>query len=147
MRVAGTADLMAQAIVNVTGVEAYITPALRSWHLGELIGQSVAKTAALMKRYMFETPDEPIPGGESFHAFVERQLRFIRPLWEYTGLAVIVAQGRNFMITKAWADAGAPQDELHLDTLLQQDITVKADLLKPGDLALIGPGQPMRRIR
>ncbi len=132
------AKVVAQSLVNALQIPAILTTALNSWYLGEYMGMSVAETAHEIAHYMLEAPDTPVPGGESFNAFKTRYLTFLQPLWSRPELIVLVTHGRNAMIAQAWGAAGA-KPTLRLDPA---DLTVKADLLHPGEAGVVGQGVP-----
>jgi len=55
------------------------TEELRSWNLGDFVGQPYdAKTTEMLKKYQKELPWRPVPGGESWLAFVKPWLRFLK---------------------------------------------------------------------
>ncbi len=99
------ASIIGQEIAHVTGAPLTLTPALRSWDIGELAGQPVTTSVAAIKSYM-QAPDRVIPGGESWNQFVDRYLGFLRPHWEQPGYCALVTHGRNIMVARAWLAAG-----------------------------------------
>jgi len=113
------ASIVAEEIAQVTGAPLTLTPALRSWHLGDLAGQPVAATVEALKQYM-HAPDTPIPGGESWNSFVDRYLGFLRPHWAQPGYCALVTHGRNIMVARAWLTAGAAGAKLD-DSVLGVD--------------------------
>jgi broad specificity phosphatase PhoE len=100
------ASIVGQAISGVTGAPLTLTPALRSWDLGDLAGKPVDATVETLKAYM-RTPDQPLPGGESWNAFLGRYLAFLQPHWQQPGYCALVTHGRNIMVARAWLSAGA----------------------------------------
>ena len=113
------AEIVARAISGVTGAPLTITPALRSWHLGDLAGEPVATSTPRIKAYMTH-PTERIPGGESWNDFLDRYLGFLRPQWKQPGYAALVTHGRNIQVARAWLTAGAEGSKLD-DSVLDAD--------------------------
>lgn len=113
------ASLLAQHIANATEAPLTLTPALRSWNLGDLQGQLVSETKHQVTAYM-KTPDVVVPGGESWNQFVHRYLAQLRDLWIQPSLNVVVTHGRNIMVARSWLTAGAEGDTLD-DTSLGSD--------------------------
>jgi broad specificity phosphatase PhoE len=110
------ASIVGEEISGITGAPLTLTPALRSWHLGELAGQPTAATVEAIKSYM-RTPDRAIPGGESWNQFLDRYLGFLAPQWQQPGYAALVTHGRNIMVARAWLTAGPEGRKLDGSTL------------------------------
>src|SRR5258708_23014898 len=141
------ARAMAQGIVNATNVPALVTPKLRPWNLGEWEGQPVRDVAKLMLQYMLRRPTDPVPGGEAWQDAVDRYLTFLKFVWALPAapgeLAVIVAHGRNGIITHAWQEAGAPMD---VNVVAPWALENETTIVEPGKLALMGPGVPITQL-
>ncbi len=113
-------EIVAQAISNATGAPLTLTPALRSWDIGDLSGQPVATTVEQIRAYM-KTPDVAPPGSrESWNQFVGRYLDFLRPHYQQPGYCVLVTNGRNIMVSRAWLAAGCEGSKLD-DAVLDTD--------------------------
>ncbi len=113
------AEIVGTEIAYTTGAPLTLTPALRSWDLGELAGQPTESTVETIKQYM-RTPDQRIPGGESWHQFIDRYLSFLAPHWEQPGYCALVTHGRNIMVARAWLTAGQEGHRLD-DSVLGAD--------------------------
>lgn len=113
------ASLVGEEISHATGAPLTLTPALRSWDLGDLAGKPVAESLAQIKGYM-QTPNARIPGGESWNQFVDRYLGFLRPHWTQPGYCALVTHGRNIMVARAWLTAGQEGKKLD-DGVLNAD--------------------------
>lgn len=113
------ASLLAQQIAQASGAPLTLTPALRSWNLGDLQGLPVASTKEQIQAFM-RTPEVRVPGGESWNQFVQRYLAFLRPHWEQPGLCAVVTHGRNIQVARSWLTAGQDGDRLD-DSVLGAD--------------------------
>lgn len=66
---------------------------LRPWNLGDLTGKDMKQAQPEMEKHARETPDIPVPGGESFNKFVSRAAGGVaRHLHRSNG-------GRNLLVT------------------------------------------------
>jgi broad specificity phosphatase PhoE len=113
------AEIVAHEIHAATGAPLTVTPALRSWHIGDLAGEPVATSTACIKEYM-QHPDRVIPGGESWNQFLSRYLGFLAPQWKQPGFCALVTHGRNIQVARAWLTAGAEGHRLD-DSVLDAD--------------------------
>lgn len=88
--------------------------ALRPWHLGYLTGQPVKPNLPILERYIKDTPNTPVPGGESFNQFKVRVLRFIQSVQQrYPNDKIgIVTHHRNERLIQGWMDEGKPDNAL-----------------------------------
>lgn len=77
-RAADTAD----AISATTGVQNQPALEFRPWNLGEFQGQESADVAPMIRGYVMERPEDPVPGGESFSDFEARFLPAFEALLE-----------------------------------------------------------------
>ncbi len=102
----------AEAISKDTGVKVELSAGLRPWDVGELAGEDVKKTLPILKEYAIETPDKPIPGGESFNAFKERFLSEVEKIKRANpeDRVAIVTHHRGDRILAAWETKGMPTD-------------------------------------
>lgn len=96
---------------------------LLPWNLGQLQGETVASVVDTMNYYVRNEERAP-QGGEPFATFRKRFLTFLRrKLDEAQDLAkdrliVCITHGRCVQLTKAWVNAGAPEDfSIHADTM------------------------------
>jgi broad specificity phosphatase PhoE len=83
----------------------------RPWHTGDLTGCVVAEVMPVLLRYAIETPEIPIPGGESFNRFRKRLFAGLKAALEkHDGLIGIVTHHRTERVLRSWAEAGYPKD-------------------------------------
>lgn len=102
-----TAQIMGQRL----HVKVYPTGLLRPWNLGHFAGQPTSEVLPQLVRYA-ESPDTPVPRGESFNSFRERSfrgLKFAIQTAQELELA-IVAHYRNERLFRAWDDCGQRPD-------------------------------------
>lgn len=107
------AKLTAQIISEKTGIPvAWITDHFRPWDAGKLTGQTTSKAVPIMAQYAEQRPDEPLPGGESFHTFLGRLFIGIdEALRRHQGQRVgIVSHHRDERALHAWRAKGFPLD-------------------------------------
>ena len=85
-----------------------------------MTGEPVKSVMPIMN-YHVEHEDEPVRGGEPFSAYRKRFLGFLKRKVDdgallYDGnFILLVTHSRGLQITKAWMNAGAP-DDLHINT-------------------------------
>ncbi len=96
---------------------------LRPWNLGDLQGQTVDdKRLAYMKSMVRDTPNQPVPGGESFNDFTGRYIPVLEKLVEASqnapGHIVVVTHTRNLRVAKGWVDAGANGPDVSLGPMM-----------------------------
>lgn len=90
--------------------------ALRPWNLGNMTGQPVKNVLPIMRDYIENKPDQPVPGGESFNQFKERFIRFVQQVQtKYPREKIgIVTHHRGERLMQGWMDAGKPDDVLKI---------------------------------
>jgi broad specificity phosphatase PhoE len=87
------------------------TSDFRPWDVGGFTGKPSSEVFPVLARFALHTPDEVVPGGESFNAFRNRFLNGLaKRLRQYEGEIGIVAHHRNERFLVAWATAGFPWD-------------------------------------
>jgi len=128
--------VVAKMIKGKTGAPLTEMGALRPWNLGKFQGQLVSKVKGDMNYYMSH-PNEVVPGGESWNAFVKRYLPLLNKLWKTPGNHAIVTHIRNIMVAKAWIDAGAKGVELD-----SSDLKVDPKSVPPASIVEVGPDEP-----
>jgi broad specificity phosphatase PhoE len=103
-----SSDLLRARMTSEWLGRATYTLALRPWNVGEYAGAPMdhvhEKLAALRELYTV-----PCPGGESFHAFVQRYLGFLLSLTEDS---VLVTHYRNFYVMRCWTKALVPYADI-----------------------------------
>lgn len=62
----------AQVIHAYTGAPVTPLRGLRPWNVGDLTGQPVEPNEKMVQEYQTKKPDQPLPGGESYHQFQSR---------------------------------------------------------------------------
>lgn len=68
-----TRNAQTAAVIHAyTGAPVTPVRGLRPWNLGDLTGQPVEPNLKMVQEYQDKRPDEPLPNGESFHAFQNR---------------------------------------------------------------------------
>ena len=85
---------------------AHITSFFRPWNLGQFHGMESKKVKAQIQKYVEQTPQQPVPGGESFHDFERRFFRGLTILCRLPGLTALVTHYRCICLLDAWAKAG-----------------------------------------
>ena len=87
------------------------TKDFRPWNVGEFAGQKSKEAVPILAEYATETPDKPVPGGESFNSFRGRFFKgLLKALQSNDGLVAVVSHHRAERLLKAWAKAGFPKD-------------------------------------
>lgn len=112
----------AEIIGGIIDVIPTFTKKLRPWDLGTFAGMSTKEALPKLARYACETPDEPVPEGESFHQFKTRAFQgFYEAVTEHHGPVLIVSHHRDERILEAWDKEGQPNDHsIDLKTFLQK---------------------------
>lgn len=110
VRAAETADIIAKHLGMKVDEK---TPGFRPWNVGDLAGEKTQKAIPILAKYAIEKPNEPVPGGESFHDF---EARFFQALSEAIqkygskGKLAIVTHHRDERLMEGWRAAGFPAD-------------------------------------
>jgi broad specificity phosphatase PhoE len=107
-RAVETGEIVGKAI----GVKAINTPLMRPWNLGDFTGKTTAETYDDIYSFVDDTPDEPVPGGESFDDFTARFVEGLRWAIKKAGkkVLVLISHHRNERWLAAWIKAGMPAD-------------------------------------
>jgi broad specificity phosphatase PhoE len=144
VRAEETAQIISQ---QLGGIPVQANPNLRPWNLGNFTGATTKDALPQIAQYVTDRPDEPVPGGESFHQFMARanhglqeaiQLANGRPL-------VVVTHHRNERLWKAEQATGWQPGQLDLDTFLQKGDPpggVFEMQINPAVLSPMGGAQP-----
>lgn len=88
------------------------SPKLRPWDLGKFSGMSTKEAMPQIKKYIDDSPDEPVPEGESFNDFRARAFAGIKEAFAKAKgrrLAVVTHHRIERLLT-AWDEAGQPAD-------------------------------------
>jgi 2,3-bisphosphoglycerate-dependent phosphoglycerate mutase len=107
------AKLTAQIISEKTGIPiSWITEHFRPWDAGQLTGKPSKTAVPIMGQYAEHRPDEPLPGGESFHTFLGRLFIGIdEALRRHQGKRIgIVSHHRDERVLHSWRAKGFPLD-------------------------------------
>lgn len=106
-RAAETSDILKQHV----DVENVPSRKLRPWDLGILTGKSTKEAIPEIKKYAEETPDKPVPKGESFNEFKQRAFEGIHSALDSGESPVaIVTHHRLERLLEAWDAKGQPAD-------------------------------------
>lgn len=102
----------AKTVSGIIGVPVSdVSQSFRPWNVGDYAGMVSKKAIPILARYACDTPDTPIPGGESFNDFKDRFFDGLNDtLQKYDGRVAIVTHHRNERLIHAWAKAGFPDD-------------------------------------
>jgi broad specificity phosphatase PhoE len=151
IRAAETANI----ISGIIGAPVILNHKLRPWNLGDFTGANTKDSLPKIAVFAQETPDQPIPGGESFNSFKERAFQGLAE-------AIQAAQGRQVAVVthhrderlwRAWEAAGEPAThEIDLGTFLQKgdppggvfvmDVNTSALAPQGGQPGMDGVGPP-----
>lgn len=82
-----------QIIADALGAQHIVDEKMRQWELGELTGKPVEANLSMIKSYSEQTPDKPLPGGESFNQWRESYLTALDKI-----LATAVKDNQPFAI-------------------------------------------------
>lgn len=115
----------AEAISQHTGVPLSVaSEAFRPWNVGSFAGKQSKSAVPILAQYAHNRPDEPVPGGESFHDFRRRFFCGLSgALEKFPGRLAVVAHHRNERLLAAWKKAGFPPD----GQINQQEFTRKGE--------------------
>lgn len=102
----------AQAISQTTGARLVPTPLLRPWNVGIYTGKDSNAAHPELQRLAMQSPDEPIPEGESFNQFKQRAAQGVHfTLLEGQGQPTgMVTHHRVERFLNAWLAAGQRPD-------------------------------------
>lgn len=85
------------------------TESFRPWNVGEYAGEKSEKAIPILAHYAENTPDKPMPKGESFNQFKQRYFDGLKDALEkYPGKVAVVTHHRGERLLKAWKKAGFP---------------------------------------
>jgi broad specificity phosphatase PhoE len=88
-----------------------VSEKFRPWNVGDYAGMLSAKAIPILARYACDTPDKPMPGGESFNDFHKRFFDGLNEtLQQQSGRVAVVTHHRNERLLHAWAKKGFPTD-------------------------------------
>jgi broad specificity phosphatase PhoE len=126
----------AQIINRKFQVPLQATIAFRPWNLGVYQGQESAKVHPDLKHYVMN-PQEFVPDGEPFMAFVKRFLPALQKLLEEVKNEkcdlFLVSHYRNFKLADAWVKSGQKPDFSYDPKVLLEDNAA------PGEFTTIKP--------
>lgn len=118
-RAKDTAKIIGEAI----GSEVEPLKELRPWDLGKFAGRTTVDALPEIAIYASQTPDEKVPGGESFNDFKARAFEGLRKSLaeDRSDVVGIVTHHRFERLIEAWKAAGFPEDHsLDVGTFLDR---------------------------
>lgn len=136
VRAQQTAEIVGKAL----GLKPEFDPRLRTWHVGMFSGGHSHEVQDKIDAYV-DHPDQPIPGGESFHQFVTRAFSgAANAAQKYFGRTVLLVTHHSVeRALEAWDSAGQPPNhQLDLDVYHE-----KGD--KPGGIKTLISSVPALR--
>ena len=106
------AEETASIISKHTGIKVEKpTKDFRPWDIGDFAGKKANEAVPVLAKYAENTPDKPMPGGESFNSFRNRFFGGLRKALEkHDGLVAIVTHHRAERLLKAWVKDGHRPD-------------------------------------
>jgi broad specificity phosphatase PhoE len=106
------AEETARIIGQATGLKPIVTKKLRPWDLGELTGAATKRALPIVAKYACDTPDKPVPKGESFNSFCARGFEGLADCLRSANgkKLLIVTHHRLERLLEAWDVAGQPSD-------------------------------------
>lgn len=117
------AEETAKIIGNILGIKPVFTMKLRPWDLGIFTKQRTVDALPRIEVYVRDTPDKPIPEGESFNTFRDRNFQgFYEAVRDNPGkIVACIAHHRNEMTMLGWDADGQPLSHaIDPDKLLQK---------------------------
>jgi broad specificity phosphatase PhoE len=110
------AEETAKIIGRIVGLAPITTKKLRPWDLGELTGATTKTALPKIAQYVCDTPDKPVPQGESFNSFCARAFEGLADCLSRANgrKLLIVTHHRVERLLEAWDVAGQPSDH-HID--------------------------------
>jgi broad specificity phosphatase PhoE len=88
-----------------------VSQSFRPWNVGDYAGKTSSVAIPVLAKYAKDTPDKPLPGGESFNSFRDRFFTGLTDvLGRHDGKVAIVTHHRNERLLNAWLEAGAPDN-------------------------------------
>lgn len=119
----GRAKDTAKIIADGIGADVEPLKELRPWDLGKFAGRTTTDALPEIAVYASQTPDERVPGGESFNEFRERAFEGLRISLaeDRSDVVGIVTHHRVERLIHAWEAAGFPEDHsLDIGTFLDK---------------------------
>jgi len=106
-RASETAEIIAKHI----GLKPEFSPLLRTWNVGMYEGAACDDCQEFIDQFT-QTPDQPIPGGESFNQFKKRIFSGVTDAAQkYFGRTVLIVTHHSVeRAVEAWDKAGQPPD-------------------------------------
>jgi bacterioferritin len=113
-RTVATANIMSEA----TGAKVLKTSALLPWDMGEMTGKLLTDVKPEKKEFMYDKPDEKIPGGESYSKFAHKVIDFVRTTALMSNKPImLVTHSEVIKVIEAWVDAGGNNYKLEENSL------------------------------
>jgi broad specificity phosphatase PhoE len=110
------------------GVPVIPTSTLRPWDVGDYTGKIYTQVKPLLNQHL-QTPDQKIPGGESFYDFANRSLPLLQVLRDSPNLFGVVSHNWNGRLLRG--------QEASQGTELDHGKVSEDNPVKPGHLMLV----------
>lgn len=112
----------ASAIAKTTRAKVIPMKGLRTWDVGAMNGKDSRSTLPELEKYATQTPDKPVPKGESFNSFKSRAMAGVhQAMMQNPGNLAIVTHHRVERLLDAWDKKGQPTNHgVDLGSFLQK---------------------------
>ena len=118
------------------GLDPKTDDSYRPWNLGELAGHSSDEAVPKLKGYM-DSPDEGVPGGESFNDFKDRFIPALEKLLKRadTGRTIaLVTHSRNIELAQGWIGGRGPRKSV-------DEKAISQDTVNPAVIMVVSGGK------
>jgi len=118
------------------GIEPQYDPRLRTWNVGEHAGKPCKTSNPVLKKFVQDTPDKQVPGGESFNEFTDRSFAGIRDaiLNNKDKQLAIVTHNRVEATLKGWEKTGQDNPDIDVNEAVKEETepgTVRPFTMQP----------------
>ncbi len=105
------------------GIEPQYDPRLRTWNVGEHAGKPCETSNLVLKKFVQDTPDKQVPGGESFNVFTDRSFAGIRDaiLNNKDKKLAIVTHNRVEATLKGWEKTGQDNPDIDVNEAVKEE--------------------------
>lgn len=106
------------------GIAPTFDPRLRTWDVGEHAGKPCETSNPVLKEYVKDKPDTPVPGGESFNDFTNRSFAGIRDaiLNNKDKNLAIVTHNRVEGTLRGWEKTGQENPDIDVNEAIKETI-------------------------